>query len=409
MEIKFNIKRKKERVVKKSNTLVPYKEIDNRLTVTEQKVFQSCVIEMKQVEDGDGFRYLDMKDILGKSKLSKKDYDSIRVAAKSLVNTSISINEKDNNGRGRWREISIFDEIAGVEGSSVIQFKFGDSIRPFLENLTKNYSSYLYSNIVSMRSNFSIRLYEILLRQAKWNKTYDPTLAYLKELLGVSNVKSYERFAEFRKTVLDKAKKEINEQTDLYIEYEPIKKGRAVHAIKFYAKFKEQTPLVEETGDNENIKETETSSSPDNSTPDKNKLKEIDKSLIDSLPNEIADKVSVMQTLGLDNDTIKIAIEKLLKESQKVSISDSGSKDNHLTEIDIKKQEVDKKKKRLFNRLKEYNIDVELANDIVTITQADKETGIWKVLYDFNLKVQDGMVKNTKALLEKILRDKFID
>ena len=63
------------------------------------------------------------------------------------------------------------------------------------------------------------------------NKIFE--LDELKRLLGVENVKSYDRFPDFRRKVLEKAQEEINEQTDLNIDFDTIKKGRKVIKIKF--------------------------------------------------------------------------------------------------------------------------------------------------------------------------------
>lgn len=49
----------------------------------------------------------------------------------------------------------------------------------------------------------------------------------------VENVKSYINYKDFRVKVLEKAQTEINELTDINIEFEPIKTGRKVTSIKF--------------------------------------------------------------------------------------------------------------------------------------------------------------------------------
>ena len=71
----------------------------------------------------------------------------------------------------------------------------------------------------------------------KTNILYDKlkSLSYdeLKKLLMVEDVKSYNRFPDFRRFVLEKAQLEINELTDIDISFEPIKTGRKVTSIKF--------------------------------------------------------------------------------------------------------------------------------------------------------------------------------
>ena len=53
------------------------------------------------------------------------------------------------------------------------------------------------------------------------------------KMLMVEDVKSYTRFPDFRRKVLEIAEREINELTDITISYETITKGRKVVKIKF--------------------------------------------------------------------------------------------------------------------------------------------------------------------------------
>lgn len=49
----------------------------------------------------------------------------------------------------------------------------------------------------------------------------------------VDTIKSYSNFKDFRRYVLEKAQKEINELTDISVYYEPITKGRKTIKVKF--------------------------------------------------------------------------------------------------------------------------------------------------------------------------------
>ena len=55
----------------------------------------------------------------------------------------------------------------------------------------------------------------------------------------VSEIKSYERFPDFRRKVLEIALKEINELTDLWVDLVPITKGRKVIKVQFDIRKKE--------------------------------------------------------------------------------------------------------------------------------------------------------------------------
>lgn len=57
-------------------------------------------------------------------------------------------------------------------------------------------------------------------------------LENLKALIDI-NVTKYDRWVDFRRYVLDKIVAEINENTDIQLEYETIKKGRPIVGVNF--------------------------------------------------------------------------------------------------------------------------------------------------------------------------------
>ena len=60
-------------------------------------------------------------------------------------------------------------------------------------------------------------------------------VAHLKRQLNAEN---YERFADFRINVLERARKEINIVTDMEMDFTPVKQGRMVKYIRFTVKLK---------------------------------------------------------------------------------------------------------------------------------------------------------------------------
>lgn len=67
----------------------------------------------------------------------------------------------------------------------------------------------------------------------------------LKEMLGLVDKKGielYSRIADFKKNVLDIAKKQINEQTDLSFDFELFKHGRSFEYIQIYISNRKDEP-----------------------------------------------------------------------------------------------------------------------------------------------------------------------
>ena len=85
-----------------------------------------------------------------------------------------------------------------------------------------------------MKSKYSPRLYE-LLKSEQYKRCFNYDLSDLKRLL---NAERYELYGNFKQKVLDIALKEINETTDIYVEYEPIRTKKKYTAIRFTVRAK---------------------------------------------------------------------------------------------------------------------------------------------------------------------------
>lgn len=116
---------------------------------------------------------------------------------------------------------------------------------------TKKYFSKMFLTIqFSMVSKYSKALYEIL-KDYEGVKTVTIELMMLNGLLNVDTTKpSNIQWSSFRPNVLEKAIAEINEKSDIFVSYEPIKekidgKRRIVSQIKFNIKKQSDKKLKE--------------------------------------------------------------------------------------------------------------------------------------------------------------------
>ena len=116
--------------------------------------------------------------------------------------------------------------------SGIAHIKLDEDLAPYLFDLKQQFTQYQIYNVLGMKSAFSVRIYE-LMKSYSFRHTITIELDELKRLLMVENVKSYVNYKDFRVKVLEKAQTEINELTDINIEFEPIKTGRKVTSIKF--------------------------------------------------------------------------------------------------------------------------------------------------------------------------------
>ncbi len=113
----------------------------------------------------------------------------------------------------------------------IIQINASDDALPLMFDFKGNYFKYQLWNCLGLKSSNQIAMYEILKQYEKiGSRTI--TIEDLKILLGISN-KEYPIWADFKKRVLDSCQTALKENTDIYFDYEPIKKGRKFNSIKF--------------------------------------------------------------------------------------------------------------------------------------------------------------------------------
>ena len=112
------------------------------------------------------------------------------------------------------------------------------------------FTKYLLEQTATMDSNYSVRLYELLVQWKQAKKTPVFELEKLRGQLGVG-VDEYKRMGNFKARVLDLATDEISEKSDLKVKYENVKKGRKVVGFVFtiHEKPKARTDIVSKERD----------------------------------------------------------------------------------------------------------------------------------------------------------------
>ena len=162
------------------------------------------------------------------------DYDSggnyayIKQSLKTIADKSMWM--RTNTGKHillRWLDRVIIDENSGN-----IVFSFHRDMLPYLINLQECYTQYSLLNVIAMRSTYSIRLYELMRSYMNMDSVIIMSIDDLRERIGCEK---YPRFSNFKQRVLDPAIDEINDDTDIKVEYQLEKvNSRSYNRIKFY-------------------------------------------------------------------------------------------------------------------------------------------------------------------------------
>lgn len=190
-------------------------------------------------------------------------YDQLKIAAAGLMNKMVYMEDEQAQS---FSFINLIQKAEYREGAFTVVFT--NESKALLYDLKSNFTSMSIDTLFSFKTNHAYRLYEILkVHEYKIGDNNKPVeivypLSDLKLQLNCINTegkkvkielmkphpnydkivndldteKKFESWYEFKRRVLEKAIKEINQTTELNISYDPIRTGRGgkTTAVRFY-------------------------------------------------------------------------------------------------------------------------------------------------------------------------------
>lgn len=139
--------------------------------------------------------------------------------------------------KARWIQIgddvtkfSVFVVPKYNEKAGSITVYLNPYLKKYLIGLSRNYTQYELWNILSLKSKYAIRLYE-LFKSYAYQHEIDFDIDTLKSLLCCENYKDY---GNFRKRVITPAITEINERTNLTISFTTRRRGKGGKTKEIY-------------------------------------------------------------------------------------------------------------------------------------------------------------------------------
>lgn len=141
-------------------------------------------------------------------------------------------------------EAPVFVMARKKKNEDAMYFEFNPHVAKELEEL-RGYTWMYLSQLTGMSSQYSIRLYEFfVMRLGTTNTkgTFDFDISKLRLYLDCNN--KYSAFPDFEKRVLALAKKEINNKTNISINYKKVKTGRSISSVVFTFKWKRKNEAI---------------------------------------------------------------------------------------------------------------------------------------------------------------------
>ena len=225
---------------RKNNTLVTkgndFINARYKLSPTENKLYLLAIAQIEP-NDKDFERYIVpvKKFIKMTGTNSKNVYEQIREVSESLVSRKLEI-PRDGGG---FLHIGFVSSAEYKPKKGCVEILIDPKLKPYLLDLKQRFTIYDIRSVLGMRSQFSIRIYE-LLKSFEMIGEREIELMQFRQMLGIEPEK-YKKYGMFKKRVLDPAEEELKwnfenpeKKCDLWFSYDEIKTGRKVTSIKFY-------------------------------------------------------------------------------------------------------------------------------------------------------------------------------
>ncbi|KAF0190555.1 MAG: plasmid replication protein [Gammaproteobacteria bacterium] len=220
--------------VTKSNALV---EASYRLTLNEQRL---VILSLAHI---DSRKPIPAEIRITAEEFSEtyqipihKAYEELREATDNLYERDIQTYDGREKERFRWVE-----KVKYHNGKGYVTINFTRSVAPYISMIHRNFTSYPMNNVSSLRSVYSIRLFEMLM-QYKSTGILIIDVEEFKERLEITE--KYPRFYDLKRRIIDPAVNELETKSELIIKWRPnLKKGKSIVQLRFEFKPAQQLRL----------------------------------------------------------------------------------------------------------------------------------------------------------------------
>lgn len=224
-----------EKYVVQANEMVGGKQA---LNLNSAKLIRAAIMQI-EAEDTELKPYImsipELSELLGVPRSNL--YRDVNEITDNIISNPIFIKNKAGK-KISWVKIPWVQRCEYVSDVG-IAIKLNDELKPYLLQLKGQYTQYTLDSILSMKSVYAIRIFELLLEKIKHGNKVLPkdgcntemSVQYLRECCGCED--KYVRYSQFKARVIETAVKEINEKTSYYVEYFEKKKGHSVDSIVF--------------------------------------------------------------------------------------------------------------------------------------------------------------------------------
>lgn len=237
---KLEFDAQEDQVVAKANQLIQGR---HDFTTAEQRIFVSMIAELDRNMETFPEQEIRIEDVCKPSGIDPSNlYRRVDEITDNLLDKKVSVRQNDSQGEEtRFKKYNVFSTCEYERGSGTVTAKFNDDMAPFLLKLKKRFTLYLVTVFLRLRSRYSTQIYERLkMRQDLCQLSM--SVEALRRGLSIEN--KYSKFSDLKRSVLERARKELKEKADIYFTYRINRKNNSPQSIDFF--IHDNEPIIQE-------------------------------------------------------------------------------------------------------------------------------------------------------------------
>lgn len=194
----------------------------------------------------------ELEDKLGVKKINQKELEE---RLKHLMGNVVKIPDTDE--KKGFRLVTLFEEAVAEQdnyGLWQVKLECTQKAMKYFFNIEKlGYLRYKLRCITSITSRYTYIMFTYL-EHNRYRKSWEVDLAELKEILNCDKEEYAKEYKYFNRDILKRVRKELLEKTECKYDYEPVKKGRSVVAVRFTVETLPKA-IAEEVDENQTIEQ----------------------------------------------------------------------------------------------------------------------------------------------------------
>lgn len=219
----------RDETVVKANKMVKAK---TSFTKLEHRIVASLISQIEHGQESFETQRVSLREIMERAGVESTEiFRKAREICDRLVEKGVGISTYDEKNGRVYTAYTLFRECRYIEREGVIEAKFEEEMRPFLLQLRNRFTMYSLNFFLQLPSRHSMRIYE-LLKMREDLGAMRISVEEFRETLGLEN--SYEYFTDLKRHVIEKARKQIAEYTDIEFTYNVEREGRTAKRLRFF-------------------------------------------------------------------------------------------------------------------------------------------------------------------------------